>query len=212
VDQDIPPGFVRLQKILVMATQQKDMYRQSYTAKPQLLKGYEPKLRGFEKACGPFISREKQSRKPVADEADIGKAPNVSPPRNLHLRLAAAQSHLAKAAVGAKASDRTKVVTEQKMAATSLRRFIVARALDFWAPPGGPPPPAPGSTDTYVENDFDDMIFLPGLVSGKRPPDGKVDWEVLGKRNRAALNENFARELPLEYRAILKDYYERLTR
>jgi hypothetical protein len=28
---------------------------------------------------------------------------------------------------------------------------------------------------------------------------------VLGRRDRAALNENFARELPLEYRAILKD-------
>jgi hypothetical protein len=26
------------------------------------------------------------------------------------------------------------------------------------------------------------------------------------------LNENFARELPLEYRAILKDYYEKLTK
>ncbi len=60
--------------------------------------------------------------------------------------------------------------------------------------------------------DHDAIIFLPGMVSGKRPPDGKLDWEVLGKRDRAALNENFARELPLEYRAILKDYYERLTR
>jgi hypothetical protein len=28
----------------------------------------------------------------------------------------------------------------------------------------------------------------------------------------SALNENFARELPLEYRAILKDYYEKLTK
>jgi hypothetical protein len=35
---------------------------------------------------------------------------------------------------------------------------------------------------------------------------------VLGRRDRAALNENFARELPLEYRAILKDYYEKLTK
>jgi hypothetical protein len=35
---------------------------------------------------------------------------------------------------------------------------------------------------------------------------------VLGRRDRAGLNENFARELPLEYRAILKDYYEQLTK
>ena len=33
---------------------------------------------------------------------------------------------------------------------------------------------------------------------------------MLGRRDRAALNENFARELPLEYRAILKDYYDHL--
>ena len=55
-------------------------------------------------------------------------------------------------------------------------------------------------------------LFMPGAVTGVRPPDGKLEWEVLGKRDRAALNENFARELPLEYRAILKDYYERLAR
>jgi hypothetical protein len=35
---------------------------------------------------------------------------------------------------------------------------------------------------------------------------------VLGRRDRAALNENFAKELPLEYRAILEDYYEKLTK
>jgi hypothetical protein len=211
VDQDIPPGFVRLKEILLMAARQKDMYRQSHTAKPQLLIGYEQKLREIEKACGQFIARERQSRKPVAEED--GKAPEVGPRGKLYLKLAAAQGHLAKAAAGAKASDRTKVVTEQKMAATSLRQFIAARALDFWAPPGGPAPPAPpSSSDQFVENDFDDLIFVSDVVGGKRPPDGKLDWEVLGKRNRAALNENFARELPLEYRAILKDYYERLTR
>jgi hypothetical protein len=55
-------------------------------------------------------------------------------------------------------------------------------------------------------------LFMPGAVSGKRPPNARLEWEVLGKRDRAALNENFARELPLEYRAILKDYYERLAR
>ena len=53
---------------------------------------------------------------------------------------------------------------------------------------------------------------MPGVVSGKAPKGRRQEWEVLGRRERAALNENFARELPLEYRAILKDYYERLTK
>ena len=75
-----------------------------------------------------------------------------------------------------------------------------------------PPEPPGGGGDIFIETDNDMLIFLPGAVSGKRPPDGKLDWEVLGKRDRAALNENFARELPLEYRAILKDYYERLAK
>ena len=52
----------------------------------------------------------------------------------------------------------------------------------------------------------------PGALTGTKPKGGRLEWEVLGRRDRAALNENFARELPLEYRAILKDYYERLTK
>jgi len=196
-----------------MAARQKDLYRESFAAKPPTLKGYELKLREIEKACGSFMAREKQLRKPVAEEEGRGKAPELTSPANLYLRLGAAQGHLARAAAGAKASDRTKVVTEQKRAAASLRQFIVTRALDFYRPPAGPAPPVPGSSgDLFRETDHDAIIFLPGMVSGKRPPDGKLDWEVLGKRDRAALNENFARELPLEYRAVLKDYYERLTR
>jgi|GEM_PF-2983929 len=35
--------------------------------------------------------------------------------------------------------------------------------------------------------------------------------EILGKRERAALSENFARELPREYRELLKAYYETLS-
>ena len=50
-----------------------------------------------------------------------------------------------------------------------------------------------------------------GGVEGEDPKSGRTEWEVLGRRNRAALNENFVRELPLEHRNLLKDYYERLT-
>ena len=208
------PGLVLLKEILVVAARQKDLYRESFAAKPLTLKGYGPKLREIEKTCGSFMAREKQLRKPVAEEEGGGKAPELTSPANLHLRLGAAQGHLAKAAAGAKASDRTKVVAEQKLAAASLRHFIAARALAFWTPPAGPGPPQPPGAggDEWVENNHDAIIFLPGVVSGKRPPDGKLDWEVLGKRDRAALNENFARELPLDYRAMLKDYYERLSR
>ena len=52
----------------------------------------------------------------------------------------------------------------------------------------------------------------PAPLTGIKPKGGRLEWEVLGRRDRAALNENFARELPLEYRAILKDYYEKLTK
>jgi hypothetical protein len=52
---------------------------------------------------------------------------------------------------------------------------------------------------------------MPGALTGTKPMGGRLEWQVIGRRDRAALNENFARELPLEYRAILKDYYERLT-
>ena len=50
-----------------------------------------------------------------------------------------------------------------------------------------------------------------GGVEGEDPETGRSEREVLGRRDRAALNENFVRELPLEYREFLKDYYERLA-
>jgi hypothetical protein len=50
------------------------------------------------------------------------------------------------------------------------------------------------------------------FVSGEAPKDKRTEWEMLGSRNRAALNQNFARELPLEYRATLKNYYERVAK
>ena len=54
--------------------------------------------------------------------------------------------------------------------------------------------------------------FVADFVSGEGPEDKESEWEILGERNRAALNQNFARELPLEYRATLKNYYERVAK
>ena len=187
--QEVPQEIALLQEVLVMAARQKAMYRENHAAKPDLLKGYEPRLRQFENACDPFIARAR-----------------------LPANLVAAKGHLAKAASSAGASDRAEALASQNMAAESLRHFVVEYALKFVNPPGPPPPSDPAPTDEFNESEDMMMLFMPGAVSGKRPPDGKLEWEVLGKRDRAALNENFARELPLEYRAILKDYYERLAR
>jgi hypothetical protein len=197
------------------------MYRDCYSGKPDTAKDYEPTLREFGKACGPFIEIAKEHKNPVVEdksakrkrgEPEVVETPKPIPPANLHLELVAAKEHLGKAAASCKASDRAKSLASQKKASESLRHFICEYALKFvkelGAPGGGPPVPA----DIFSEAEDLFELFMPGAVTGKKPPDGKLEWEVLGKRDRAALNENFARELPLEYRAILKDYYERLAK
>jgi hypothetical protein len=55
-------------------------------------------------------------------------------------------------------------------------------------------------------------VFRKIAVEGDAPEDQESEWDVLGRRDRASLNENFARELPLEYRELLQNYYERLAK
>jgi hypothetical protein len=71
--------------------------------------------------------------------------------------------------------------------------------------------------DPVAEAETDDLDvstanLVSDFVSGEAPKDKRTEWEMLGSRNRAALNQNFARELPLEYRATLKNYYERVAK
>ncbi len=219
--QPILPEFVLLKEVLVMAAQQKDVCRVSHSAKPDETEAFADKLAGFEKACGPFIEKAKLHKNPVvaaavpkrkgAEPAVVEPAVPV-PPANLHRNLEAARGHLAKAAEGAKAKDRAKSLEGQKQAAESLRHFVTEYTLKFCLIVSGSSGGDPVPSDEFIEMDHEMVLFMPGAVSGKRPPDGKLEWEVLGRRERAALNENFARELPLEYRAILKDYYERLAK
>jgi len=211
------PGYVPAKEVvlarevLAMGGQQKHVYRESYAADANKIPGYEAKLREFERACGPFIERAKQHKNPVVKSKRKVETPEPIPPANLHLKLVAAKDHLGKAAASTKASDRAKSLASQKKAAEILRHFICEYALKFAVVP---PPLGEDETPSDVFQEKEDImqLFVPGVLTGKRPPDGRLEWEVLGKRDRAALNENFARELPLEYRAILKDYYERLAR
>jgi len=220
--QQDPEQVVLLKKVLVMAANHKVLYRESCAAKPDQLAGFEPKLREFEMACEPFITLAQTHVNPVVEEkvvkpkkgapVVVPPPPKPLPPANLHLKLVAAKGEMLKAASSAKASDRAKAVASQDKAADSLRHFIVEYTLKFFKPVSGSSSGDPVPTTDFVEQEDMMQIFMPGAVTGTRPPDGKLEWEVLGRRERAALNENFARELPLEYRAILKDYYERLAK
>jgi len=219
-NSELPAELVLVREVLPMAAQQKDVYRESGAAEANKIPSYEAKLREFEKACGPFIERARQHKNPIVEdrpqkratgESAVVEPPKPIPPANLHLKLVAARGELGKAASSCKASDRAKALASQKQAAESLRHFIVEYALKF-VRPGGPLPAGDVPNDAFQEDEDMMELLMPGAVSGKRPPDGRLEWEVLGKRDRAALNENFARELPLEYRTILKDYYERLAK
>lgn len=216
--QPIPPEYLVMREVLVMASRQKAAYLRNSLADPGQVAGFEPKLREFEQACGPFIERARLHKNPVPPpvKPKRGAPPQVIepakeiPPANLQRNLEKAKSALAAAAAEAKAMDRVKSLESQKRAVVALRHFIAEYALKFYVEKPGPAP-SDAPAEVAVESEDMMMLFLPGAVTGKKPADGRAEWEVLGRRERAALNENFARELPLEYRAILKNYYERLT-
>jgi len=111
--------------------------------------------------------------------------------------------------------DRDKSRRSQKAADEKLRHFIIEQALILEtavplaaAVDGDPDADGPGSDSesAYAAG------FISDFVSGEAPKDKRTEWKVLADRNRAALNQNFARELPLEYRGLLKNYYERVAK
>lgn len=126
--------------------------------------------------------------------------------------LVAAQAELSKAGAALDASAREVAVGHQEAANEALRHFVIEQAMLLGT---AVPPPMPG--DTVTEAETDDLVvstanLVSDFVSGEAPKDRRTEWEMLGSRNRAALNQNFARELPLEYRATLKNYYERVAK
>lgn len=132
-----------------------------------------------------------------------------------HPMLTKANEQIAPIAEMLSASNKAGAASAQLAADLTLRHFIIEQALIL----NTAIPPASASSDPVVtEAETDDLDFseavesISDFVSGEAPKDKKSEWEILGERNRAALNQNFARELPLEFRATLKDYYERVAK
>jgi hypothetical protein len=132
-----------------------------------------------------------------------------------HPMLEKASNQLDAASKALLSPAREEIKLHQKAALETLRHFIIEQALilETAAPPSmaQDADPAADGEGSDSESDFS-AGFIADFVSGEAPKDQRTGWKVRGDRNRAALNQNFARELPLEYRGLLKNYYERVAK
>jgi hypothetical protein len=187
-----PDELVRLVDVLALASDHKELFRNTQVAKTETMAGLATKQNKLVDRCKPFIEVEEP-----------------------HPMLVAAHQHLSTAASALQSTNRDKIRSSQKAADEQLRHFIVEQALilETMAVSGGgeASPDDPGGTGSDSEHAMT-ASFVSGFVSGESPKDKRTEWQVLGDRNRAALNQNFARELPLEYRGLLKNYYERVAK
>jgi hypothetical protein len=118
-----------------------------------------------------------------------------------------------------KASAKNESIAHQQLAEKELRIAFAMNVVELINALKPPPPGTPGTViipllqDRPTPLSLDHwMEFSKASPSGKVAQGSKSEWSSLVDRERAALNENFARELPLEFRKLLKDYYEALSK
>lgn len=134
---------------------------------------------------------------------------------SVHPLLVAAHGQMMPIAGFLSASKKAEAAAAQQAADQTLRHFVIEQALILNT---AVPPASSSDSDVLTESETTDLYeteavgFVSDFVSGEAPKDKESEWEILGTRNRAALNQNFARELPLEFRATLKNYYERVAK
>jgi hypothetical protein len=185
------PGVQRLVDVLAVASAHTVLFRDTNAAEPQEIKA--------------MAARQSELTARCQKLAQVGEP---------HAMLQAASEQLAAASTAMQSPDRDAIKRSQKVAMQTLRYFIIEQALilETAAPP---PSLSPGDPDDGGEGSDSESAFAAGFisdfVSGEAPKDQRTGWDVRGDRNRAALNQNFARELPLEYRGLLKNYYERVA-
>lgn len=190
INSDTDPALVRLVDTLALASDHKELFRQTQVASDTSMEAFS----------------EQQS--------DIAARLNqIASSGESHPLLSAANKHLSDALTVFSPTSREKLRVSQRAAEEKLRHFIIEQALilETDIPPAvasdAPAADGPGSDS---ESDVT-AGFIADFVSGEAPQNQRSEWKVLAERNRAALNQNFARELPLEYRGLLKNYYERVA-
>jgi hypothetical protein len=186
------PDVERLVDVLSVASAHKILFRDTNTAET-------PAMEGLAKQQEKLASRCQELFK-------VGEP---------HAMLETASSQLVAATAAMESSDQAAIKRHQKAAMKTLRHFIIEQALilETAVPPAAAQDAAPEADGEGSDGESEFAAgFIADFVSGEAPKDQRTGWKVRGDRNRAALNQNFARELPLEYRGLLKNYYERVAK
>jgi len=184
-----PPELSILLEVLALASDQRQIYNQARfgmaVAMSDLVKHQEKLDPRYEKLI--------QNEKP-------------------HAMLVRAHQSARKATETSTLDDAVKSL---KITDESLRHYIIEQALILdtsLKPPSVSDVPVLSEDETSDLSISDLASAAADFASGEAPKDKRTEWEVLGTRNRAALNQNFARELPLEFRGMLKNYYEKVAK
>ncbi|MBT5312407.1 MAG: hypothetical protein HOL38_12605, partial [Verrucomicrobia bacterium] len=187
-----PAGVERLVDVLAVATAHKMLFRDTNNAEAQGMKALAEQQGELSSRCQELFK--------------VGEP---------HAMLKTASTQLAAATTAMQSFDRDAIKRDQKAAVQTLRHFIIEQALilETAAPPAVAQEGAPDADGEGSDSESHLTAgFISDFVSGEAPKDQRSGWKVRGDRNRAALNQNFARELPLEYRGLLKNYYERVAK
>lgn len=187
-----PPELSILLEVLALASDQRQIYQQARFGSDEVIPSLAMRQQKLETKYAKLVQNDKP-----------------------HPLLIKAQQNTQQAAAAMKPFSRTESVRFLSNADESLRHYIIEQALILdtsLKPPSSSSDPVVSTAETTDLSVSDTVGSVSDFVSGEAPKDRRTEWEVLGTRNRAALNQNFARELPLEFRAMLKNYYEKVAK
>ena len=129
----------------------------------------------------------------------------------------AASGHMTKASGSLKQAVIKDAAGKMQDAEIELRKALVALAKNMKPQKPHPPKPEPPHASEPTMEPNPDPQEGERSFTRKDPEGEKVQkdtgrWQSLGPREREAVNQNFSRDLPVEYREMLKDYYESLAK
>jgi len=154
-----------------------------------------------------------------------GALPQLAPPQQSLQQQAQtgqfqqAAQHMGEASQSLQQSQQSPAMQSQQAAINSL---VGQAAQAMGMQPGQMPGMAPGTmpmpgpavpgVPAVDPMDIGSREFGRGGAGGPQTPRGDDRWQVLGDRQRDALYQKYASQLPPEYRELLGDYYEALSK